>query len=126
MHYKIYKCNQLVIESGKKYDIILRLRPDHHFTKRVEFKPTETNTFFTSLQPARCSATGINDQIAYGDIDSMTKYSNLFSVWKELPTNKHTCIPEFILKGYTDFVDLKVKDDENLDHWIVREDGTLR
>lgn len=126
MHYKIFKCHQLVLSSNINYDVILRIRPDHHFTKQIQFKPLEINTIFTSLLPARCSATGINDQVAYGNMDSMTKYSNLFNYWVELSTNKHTCIPEFILKGYVDFINLMVKDDENLDHWIIKEDGSLR
>lgn len=73
MHYKIMKCQELVCNSGNKYDIILRLRTDHFFTKKIIFKDICENTIYTSMLPSRTNGSGgVNDQIAYGDIVSLS------------------------------------------------------
>jgi hypothetical protein len=127
MHYKINQCQKLVIDSNIKYDIVLRLRTDHFFTKRIIFKETFKNTIYTSMLPARTNGSdGVNDQIAYGDIISMTKYSSLYDNWNALYKNRPFCNPEFILKEHLINFGVNVEDDINLDHWILDENNNLR
>lgn len=127
MHYKIMECQKLVTSSKIDYDIVLRLRPDHFFTKKITFKKTEKNTIYTSMLPSRTNGSGgVNDQIAYGNITSMDKYSSLYNNWNTLYKNRPFCNPEFMLKEHLDNVGINVEDDSNLDHWIMDENNNLR
>lgn len=126
MHYKISKVINMVADSGINYDIVLRIRPDHNFMKPFKFKETKSNVFYTSTWPVRCNGTGMNDQVAYGDIDTMKKYGGFFSHWDILNRGRSSCVPEWMLKEYMDIVGISAEDDENVDHWILSENGSLR
>lgn len=127
MHYKIMKCNTLVINSNVNYDVVLRLRPDHMFTKKITFKNIVDNTIFTSMIPTRTNGSeGVNDQIAYGNTSSMVKYSNFFDMWKNIYVNETFCNPEHIFKKYLTKISLNIEDDTNLDHWIMDKNNNLR
>jgi hypothetical protein len=126
MHYKIFKSMQLVKSSQCNYDIVLRIRPDHIIVDPIKFKPIHENSFYTSLLPARCNISGVNDQIGYGDMDSMSLYSNLFCDFEKIFFGVETFNPEVVFKKYLDYVNLKYLDDENLNHWILNKDNNLR
>lgn len=126
MHYKIYKANELIINSNQKYDIVVRIRPDHFFNQKLNFKKIHKNSIYTSLTPARNNGGGINDQFAYGNLESMTKYSNLYNNWNILNNNRKNCNPEHILREHLDYEKINILHDDEVDHWILTEDNTLR
>lgn len=58
------------------YDAILSLRVDIVFLKPILFNDIKSNTIYI---PNGCDwAGGLNDQLAYGDIEAMEKYMNIF------------------------------------------------
>jgi hypothetical protein len=126
MHYKINKVVNMVDKSGVDYDIVLRIRTDHNFIKPFKFKETKKDIFYTSTWPVRCNGTGMNDQVAYSDLDTMKKYAGFFDKWDVMNKGRNCCVPEWMLKEYMDMVGLMAEDDENVDHWILSHDGTLR
>lgn len=125
MHYKIYKCMNLVKNSTIKYDVVFRMRADHLLKKRVHLKPTIKNSFYTNLDPVACNISGINDQIGYGDTDSMNIYSNLYTNFKSIFSQFETFNPEVVFKRYLDSVNLQSYHDD-LVHRILAKDNIIR
>lgn len=84
MHYKIYKAYELALQSGKQYDLIIRIRPD----KMV--KPEHTNPgwndilaqsykkgiIFTESPAGLREDITVGDQFAAGTPELMNAYSN--------------------------------------------------
>lgn len=126
MHYKIYQSNDLILKSNIKYDIVIRLRPDHFLNQKINFKKIHENSIYTSLTPSRNNGGGVNDQFAYGNLDSMKKYSNLYNNWHILNNNRRNCNPEHIFREHLEYEKLKILHDEEIDHWILTENDTLR
>jgi len=78
MHYKNAKGFNMVVDSinqGKHYDLVIRTRPDCIFYDDVIF-PAEVNqnTVYTPI--INCWG-AMNDQLAFGDINSMYSYFNM-------------------------------------------------
>jgi hypothetical protein len=87
MYYRIYKCGEMVKNSGIEYDVVLRNRTDTLFTDNVILQKPEKNTIYTNSIQSWTEA--VNDTFLYGDMDVMFNYHklylNLFSMWEEIP-----------------------------------------
>ena len=68
MLYKIYKCNNLKkereLETGQKYDIVVRARPDVVYSKEIDLNIQEDTVYF----PTKHNHTGLCDQFFYGSV----------------------------------------------------------
>jgi hypothetical protein len=85
MYYRIYKCGEMVKNSGIHYDVVLRNRTDTLFTNELIIQKPQKNTIYTNSVQSWTEA--INDTLLYGDMDVMGRYQklylDLFSLWNE-------------------------------------------
>lgn len=124
MYYKIQKCFNLLDVTGKKYDVILRMRSDIQFKNKVIFKLVDDNKVYTNLNPFfLINGSGTNDQIAYGNHDTMRKQSKMYDnmiIAKQRHIITSCLHPEtgvkesYKLEGIEDF------HDENLDYDLIK------
>jgi len=76
MFYNNKKCVELIERSTKKYDVVLRYRTEVRFHNLFEIPEIlQQNTIYI---PGNFDWGGINDQIAYGNLESMKKYTELY------------------------------------------------
>ena len=115
MFRKIFLCNQIynnyLIETGDKYDFVIRLRPDLFFNEKVDlYKPDGNVIIFNKYSWGKESIPNtLNDQIAICGGDTINFYSNLFNM--NILNNKQ---PESVLFEYMsnslikiEFLDMK-------------------
>lgn len=101
MYYSINKVtNQFftyVLATRTKYDIVIRARFDTRIKSPIEYI-TDNGIFI----PSGNDFCGINDQFAYGDVNSMLYYGDLyFSIIDYLQQNNTIRLnPEMLLKSY--------------------------
>jgi hypothetical protein len=63
--------------TNTHYDVVLSTRLDLVYKSKFNFRNTEPNTLYI---PNCCDYNnGINDQIAYGDFNSMNKYMSIYN-----------------------------------------------
>lgn len=75
---RVYQLLKTHIEkTGKKYDIIMSLRVDLQFSSKIIFQYPQKNTIY--IPQGKDYRNGINDQIAYGDQNTMEIYNNIIS-----------------------------------------------
>ena len=79
--YNDYKCFKLIeqyqYENNFKYDIILKFRADIVSTNEFNFiENIEKNTIYIPNEYDHC---GLNDQIAYGNFDTMKIYCDIYN-----------------------------------------------
>ena len=80
---RVYQLLKTYIEkTGKKYDIIMSLRVDLQFSSKINFQYPQKNTIY--IPYGNDYRNGINDQIAYGDQNTMEKYNNIISQCKNI------------------------------------------
>lgn len=80
---RVYQLLKTYIEkTGKKYDIIMSLRVDLQFSSKIIFQYPQKNTIY--IPHGKDYRNGINDQIAYGDQNTMEKYNNIISQCKNI------------------------------------------
>ena len=70
-----------VQEENIYYDVVMSLRVDLVFNGKFIFNTIEDNTLYI---PNDYDWLGINDQVAYGNIEAMKKYANLFNNMMDL------------------------------------------
>ena len=79
MFYKIYKCNEMVKQSGKVYDIVLRIRPDITFTRKLQFIEPASLTYYCDQRDSFSSSQlGINDIMGYGNQETLNKFCSVY------------------------------------------------
>jgi hypothetical protein len=89
MHYNLNQCNQLRLNSGIDYDMVIRIRTDVGITEPLditEFSSSKNTVFISDnerhgLHPYRC-----NDLMSIGDPDSMNAYCDLVN-WLKIHNN---------------------------------------
>jgi hypothetical protein len=110
MFYKMERGYHHINNSGIHYDYILKLRPDNFLVRNIEFFEPEKNTLYTSLEERwNLSGWGMNDQFAFGDLETMKKYLTTYSSLKDIFTY-HNCTPEIVLKTHLNNCNIFVKD----------------
>lgn len=98
MFYNIKKCISLIENSSKKYDVILRYRTEICFTNLFEI-PNIINPNTVYVPNNYDWLGGMNDQVAYGDLESMKTYSKLYDNIMDYNKRDNVQIhPETLLK----------------------------
>jgi hypothetical protein len=97
MFYNNKKCVELIENSSTQYDVILRYRTEVCY--QIPFKIPDVITPNTVYIPNNYDWGGINDQIAYGDLESMKTYTELYDNIINYNQNYKIAIhPETLLK----------------------------
>jgi hypothetical protein len=81
-YYNILKTNELKKyhedENGFKYDVVIRSRVDYYYYRPITLKEIGDVRPNTIYMPSEWDFTGYTDAFAYGDSQSIDKYSELF------------------------------------------------
>lgn len=97
MFYKIYAANELrkryELETGNKYDWIVRCRPDLVFHQPITM-PNDRGPNLVFLPKAQCSPGWLNDQFAIAQPMAMDLYSSFFFHMPEYFKNGNEFYPE--------------------------------
>lgn len=111
MFYHNKRSFQLMEEYQNKhninFDVIIKFRGDLKSTEKFPIETPINN--LTVYIPNSFDWSGINDQIAYGDFDSMKIYSNCVDYILDYCKNKIIFHPETILKYHLNTNNLKIK-----------------
>ena len=99
MFYNQYRCMQMVLGSNINFDIYLKWRTEIRCNIDIEIvNELDNNTIYV---PIGRDYGGLNDQIAYGNIDSMKKYSDVYNRLEYLTKVYHVNIhPETLLMNH--------------------------
>lgn len=114
MFYKIYAANELrkqyQLETGVKYDWVIRCRSDLHFYRPIIIPNDKDKVYFYNKQSHN---EWVDDQFAIGSEDNMDKYSSFYFSMPEYFKAKREYYPEkfmdYTIKkhnlnvGYVDF-----------------------
>ncbi|MDX1916253.1 MAG: hypothetical protein SFU55_11775 [Methylophilus sp.] len=95
MHYKIHACHKLMKNSGQKYDLVIRIRPDFSLSF-VAFnwndiydwcnaKPIIFTDFALGTNYMSCM---MGDQFAVGKPETLEIYANTWDIYPKLAQNK--------------------------------------
>ena len=82
--YKVNRCHQMVLDSKIKYQVVMRMRSDLLFPEKIKINKMlpdiRNHTVFLSIDPCGREMHGIcGDQVAIGNLYTMTIYCNLFN-----------------------------------------------
>lgn len=109
MFYHNYKCIELINKYQEKYnykfDIIMKYRSDIYSRNTIDFENIEKETIYI---PRDADYGGINDQIAYGDFDSMYLYSKCNINFLECGKQRCRFHPESVLLQHLQNEKLKI------------------
>lgn len=97
MFYNTKKCLEMISASGIKYDIVMKYRTEvqNECFSKFFFKNPKNNSIYI---PRDYGYLGYNDQLAFGNLESMIKYSNIYdNLYKK--EYQYKC-PEEILANY--------------------------
>jgi len=75
-YYRIYKCGEMVKNSGVEYDAVVRMRPDSILENIVMLQKPEKGIIYGN-QHATWGDDTINDSLLYGNMESMEIYRNM-------------------------------------------------
>ena len=115
LHRKVYLCNELKKEYEKlnsvKYDVVIRTRPDL-FIDNIDLSDYIKEGSGTTKNKVYLSSEGsyhaVSDVIAFGDSESMDKYSSLFSKIDYYIEQKANFNPHDLLQRHLKEEDLSV------------------
>ena len=108
-----------IYENNKHFDIIITLRADLHFGKKIELIfPLEENTIYTPNYNNWC---GVNDQIHYSDLNTMFKINNVFTNLDYINYNNIVNIkhPELIIHNNKNIYNIN-HNIFDIDYYIIR------
>jgi len=111
MFYHNMKCFRLIETYQKEhnitFDIIVKYRPDIYSNQCLDFpSEIENNTVYI---PRGADWGGINDQIGFGNFDTMKKYSQCVLQFSELGKQTQNFHPETLLKAHLQNKELNIK-----------------
>lgn len=96
MFYNQQRCGEMIRESNVQFDVVIKYRTEIHSGTPFEIKyPLQPNTVYV---PEGFDYGGLNDQMAYGDAESMHVYSELYNSLKDYNDAKVYIHPETLLK----------------------------
>ena len=96
-------------ENSVNYDIVVKFRPDIAVNTFPSFINPENNTVYTP-DHGIFGWPGLNDQIAYGDFNSMKIYSAAYDYIDEYISKGVMFHPETMLRYHLDFNNIKIKE----------------
>jgi hypothetical protein len=98
MFYNQKRCLDMIIQSAISFDIVFKWRTEIYFDDNIKLKINDiANIRENTIYIPNCNDWGgLNDQIAYGNLNTMKLYSDLYN---HLTTyNTVRCHPETLLK----------------------------
>ena len=102
MFYNQFKCFEMIFNHNLHFDIIVKWRTEINFSNMFTFNETlEQRTVYI---PNDFDWGGVNDQIAYGDFESMKLYSDLFKHlldYQHIQTHPETLLRHHLTKYVT-------------------------
>jgi hypothetical protein len=105
MFFHVQRAYEMLFTSGYRYDVVLRFRPDIVSNCLPDIQATLPLTNHSVVHvPAGYDYCGINDQVAWGSVQAMGRYSYVYSAivkdWYE--NQKLRCVfnPEVLLLTY--------------------------
>jgi hypothetical protein len=114
MWYGVHRVMELRRQSGVKYDVVLRCRPDHKFPESIPMAALQ-DTSKLWLATVGHWASGLSDQFAFGSDAVMDDYGSLFSQLATYLSAEFTRNPEMLAEEHfrrlgtpLDFVDIKM------------------
>ena len=91
--YSLYQCKNLMLSFNKKYDLIIRSRPDNNYINELDLKNINVNTINV------CNWSnfgGINDRFAIGPTNLMLDYCDFYLDCKLFAGNSETKLKEYL------------------------------
>lgn len=110
MFYHNYKCTEMINKYQEKhnikFDIVMKYRADIYSEDKLNLKENlEENAIYV---PEKYQWSGVNDQIGYGNYESMEKYGECYLHFLEIARQSKQFHPETILMNYLKYKNLKV------------------
>lgn len=94
MHYKVHACHQLVEESGKEYDLIIRIRPDFlisfiafKWSDIYEICHSQPTIFADTPFGTNYMSCMVGDQLAVGTPETIQSYANTWNIYPQYAEN---------------------------------------
>jgi hypothetical protein len=110
MYYHNNKCYDLInkyqIKNNTQFDVIVKYRVDIHSNDIIDLTKPKLNTIYI---PEGYDYGGLNDQIGYGDNESMKLYCSIIENLSKICMNNIRFHPESILNEGLKLVDLKIE-----------------
>ena len=105
MYYKVWKCNELVKQSGIEYDLIIRTRFDHIYATPLDlhqlYEATRSRkTIYTYIDPFPQYPGWLYDGLAVGVPEVMNVYSNLYLDLYDQALGTNDWVSHAILRDY--------------------------
>lgn len=127
-NYKLYVLNQhietLLKVQCKKYDVIVKIRPDVYLKTKIDYSSVKENTLYVPKDSKLDKNKLINqddkyicDIIAYGDYSTMNIYLNFFESNKEL-IKKYGYVNETILYHYLKNFNIIIEE-VDIDYYVI-------
>jgi hypothetical protein len=107
MFYNQKRCLDMIIDSAIKFDIVLKWRSEICFTSEFKINDVENIKDNTVYVPNCCDWGGLNDQVAYGNLNTMKLYSDLYNNLNIYNTVR--CHPETLLKHHVNFCKINIE-----------------
>lgn len=125
MYYKIYKCNELKKEqekiNNKKYDIVIRIRPDGILNKKITFEDNYLNNIYVTIGE---NNTWISDTFAHSSSNNMDYYSNTYCHLDEFYEKENSLHPETMLRYCFNKYNLNIKTND-IKFSVLRENNQI-
>jgi hypothetical protein len=110
MYYHNNKCYDLInnyqIKNSFMFDVIVKYRSDIHSNNTIDFIKPKPNTIYI---PEGYDYEGTNDQIGYGDNQSMNLYCSIVKILSKICMKNIKFHPESLLNGGLKLLGLKVE-----------------
>jgi len=96
-----------ISNNNEKYDVIISIRHDLCIENQLELLTPLKNTVYI---PSECDYNGINDRFAFGDIEAMKKYMNIYDNCEHLLENNYCfACPEMLTLANIKYCKLDVQ-----------------
>jgi hypothetical protein len=115
--YSLQMCKELMLKQNKKYDFVVRTRPDNDFVETITPKILDNQKINICSWG---SYSGYNDRFAIGPYDEMVTYCDFYNECKIYPGNS-----EMKLKAYLTNKNIEVNLIDKI-HYRINENGTRR
>ncbi len=107
MYYKIFSCFQMLKESNRSYDMVIRMRPDSFFDSKINPEEIDECVWISGIENKR---RWLEDTFAYGSFHAMDVYSSLYLDIHNLAEKTGTYHLETILACHLKTQNITVKE----------------
>jgi hypothetical protein len=109
MFYNQKRCLDMIIQSAIPFDIVFKWRTEIYFDDHIKLKINDVaNIKENTVYIPNCyDWGGLNDQIAYGNLNTMKLYSDLYN--NLVTYNTVRCHPETLLKHHVNTSNINIE-----------------